>query len=642
VTVDFLEVTTSIMSAARAGDVAVDDDEFEDEDEQVNFQAESFAGLFYKNKQYTRQISDGNASLKEVLAKAEKSRLLCTNAEFLQQFLLINQLSSRIEKVVESQVVLSAKEVRTIDVVLSWSRIHLDNYMSDKKEAMQKGPKALLMERIMDVMRTYNQFEGVELSAAKEISQRETTATVVCVGTPAAQRQGTCKPSEMLQYGITLSQYLDVVAKGSTIRLFGNFTVESLNIKVSGLVLEAGEPDVVVTFTQRNGFVLSAPNVTIKSLNLVNEYVPNEGQEDDLPNCIMCQSSGCIVDRCSIRCQEGRGIVCVNNGRLVVRKSVVDFCFACGIRCVASQVTIDDCVIRNVQHTAVGMIGEKAIVFMRNTQLTTCTDALYLAGNGRLTIQSCIFTKMQRCGIHLAEGSVYQVSAIALNVSHMNSHFIKNHSVSTVTIADCDIHDVMCFAEIIKHGKLEASKCVFHSSSGPHGFHVAEGGHIEMDNSSIEHVAADAIFVQGETAFAKFVRMHISVCGRDALHCSYGAVVEMSDSRIMHAKRFGIAATTKGRAQIVGTVVDSSLHSGIAALTSEDTTPELSESSSSIKQPMHAGLPAGHVVAKKCSVRGKSMQIFNLCDKNKGHYFNHLQVLNSGQYGAFTEGGKIV
>ena len=106
------------MSAARAGDVAVDDDEFEDEDEQVNFQAESFAGLFYKNKQYTRQISDGNASLKEVLAKAEKSRLLCTNAEFLQQFLLINQLSSRIEKVVESQVVLSAKEVRTIDVEL--------------------------------------------------------------------------------------------------------------------------------------------------------------------------------------------------------------------------------------------------------------------------------------------------------------------------------------------------------------------------------------------------------------------------------------------------------------------------------------------------------------------------------------------
>ena len=136
--------------------------------------------------------------------------------------------------------------------------------------------------------------------------------------------------------------------------------------------------------------------------------------------------------------------------------------------------------------------------------------------------------------------------------------------------------------------------------------------------------------------------MHISVCGRDALHCSYGAVVEMSDSRIMHAKRFGIAATTKGRAQIAGTVVDSSLHSGIAALTSEDTTPELSESSSSIKQPMHAGLPAGHVVAKKCSVRANMMQFFTLCDKNKGRYFNHLQVLNSGQYGAFTEGGKIV
>jgi hypothetical protein len=168
----------------------------------------------------------------------------------------------------------------------------------------------------------------------------------------------------------------------------------------------------------------------------------------------------------------------------------------------------------------------------------------------------------------------------------------------------------MCFAEVTKHGMLEASKCVFHSSSGPHGFHVADGGHIEMDNSSIEHVAADAVFVQGETAFAKFVRMHISVCGRDALHCSYGAVIEMSDSRIMHAKRFGIAATTKGRAQIAGTVVDSSLHSGIAALTSEDTTPELSENSSGIKQPMHAGLPAGHVVAKKCSVLRYMISLF--------------------------------
>jgi hypothetical protein len=70
----------------------------------------------------------------------------------------------------------------------------------------------------------------------------------------------------------------------------------------------------------------------------------------------------------------------------------------------------------------------------------------------------------------------------------------------------------------------------------------------------------------------------------------------------MHAKRFGIAATTKGRAQVSGTVIDSSLHSGIAALTSEDTTPELFDSSSAIKQPMHAGLPAGHVIAKKCSV----------------------------------------
>lgn len=581
----------------------VDDDDFEDEEEDVNFQPESFAGLFYKNKQYSRKISDGNASLKEVLSRAEKSRQLCSDAEFLQQFLLINQLSIRISKVIESQVVLSAKEVQTIDVVLSLSRIHVDNHLTEKKDPLQKAPKAMLIARIMDVMRTYNQFDGVELSAAKEISQRETTATVVCVGVPSAQRQGTCKPSEMLQYGVALSQYLDVVAKGSTIKLFGNFTVESLIIKVSGLILEAGEPDVVVTFTQRNGFVLSAPNVTIKSLNLVNEYVPNEGQEDDLPNCVLCQSSGCIVDRCSIRCQEGRGIVCVNDGRLVVRKSVVDFCFACGIRCVASQVTIDDCVIRNVQHTAVGMIGEKAIVYMRNTQLTTCTDALYLAGNGRLTIQNSIFTKMQRCGIHLAEGSVYQVSAIALNVSHLNSHFIKNNSVSTVTIADCDIHDVMCFAEIVKHGKLDASKCVFHSSSGPHGFHIAEGGHIEMDNSSIEHVAADAIFVQGETASAKFVRMHISVCGRDAIHCSYGAVVDVADSRIMHAKRFGITATTKARAHVVGTVVDSSLHSGLAALTSEDTTPELSESVSGTKQPMHGGLPAGHIIAKKCSVR---------------------------------------
>lgn len=581
---------------------AVDDDDFEDEDEGTSFQPDSFAGLFYKNRQYTRKISDGNASLKEVLSKAEKSRQLCSDAEFLQQFLLINQLSTRIDKVLESQVVLSEKEVQTVDVVLSLSRIHIDAHLSEKQDALQKGPKAMLIARIMDVMRTYNQFDGVELSASKEISQRETSATVVCVGIPSAQRQGSCKPSEMLQYGVALSQYLDVVAKGSIIKLFGNFTVESLSIKVPGLILEAGEPDVVVTFTQRNGFVLAAPNVTIKSLNLVNEYVPNEGQEDDLPNCVLCQSSGCIVDRCSIRCQEGRGIVCVNDGRLVVRKSVVDFCFACGIRCVASQVTIDDCVIRNIQHTAVGMIGEKAIVYMRNTQLTTCTDALYLAGNGRLTIQSSIFTKMQRCGIHLAEGSVYQVSAIALNVSHLNSHFIKNQSVSTVTIADCDIHDVMCFAEIVKHGKLEASKCVFHSSSGPHGFHVAEGGRIEMDNSSIEHVAADAIFVQGETASAKFVRMHISVCGRDAVHCCYGAVVDMVDSRIMHSKRFGIAATTKARAQIVGTVVDSSLHSGIAALTSEDTTPESSESNAASRQPMHGGLPAGHVVAKKCSV----------------------------------------
>jgi hypothetical protein len=588
------------MSAG--GNHAVDDDFDDDDEEHVDFQAESFAGLFYKNKQYARKLTDGNASLKEVLSKAEKSRQLCTDSEFLQQYLLINQLSCRITKVVESQVVLSAKEVQTIDVVLSWSRVHIDNYLTGQKDAMQKGPKALLVERIMDVMRTYNQFDGVELSATKEISQRETTATVVCVGIPSAQRQGSCKPSEMLQYGITLNQYLDVVAKGSTIKLFGNFTVETLTIKVSGLILEAGEPDVVVTFTQRNGFVLAVPNITIKSLNLINEYVPNEGQEDDLPNCILCQSSGCIVDRCSIRCQEGRGIVCANDGRLVVRKSVVDFCFACGIRCVASQVTIDDCVIRNVQHTAVGMIGEKAIVYMRNTQLTTCTDAVYLAGNGRLTIQSSIFTKMQRCGIHLSEGSVYQVSAIALNVSHLNSHFIKNCSVSTVTIADCDIHDVMCFAEIVKHGKLDASKCVFHSSSGPHGFHVAEGGHINMDNSSIEHVAADAIFVQGETSSAKFVRMHISVCGRDAVHCSYGSIVDMADSRIMHSKRFGIAATTKARAQIVGTVIDSSLHSGIAALSSEDTTPEHSETSSSIRQPMHGGLPAGHVVAKKCSV----------------------------------------
>ena len=124
-----------------------------------------------------------------------------------------------------------------------------------------------------------------------------------------------------------------------------------------------------------------------------------------------------------------------------------------------------------------------------------------------------------------------------------------------------------------------------------------------MDNSSIEHVAADAIFVQGETASAKFVRMHISVCGRDAIHCSYGAVVDIADSRIMHAKRFGITATTKARAHVVGTVVDSSLHSGLAALTSEDTTPELSESVSGTKQPMHGGLPAGHIVAKKCSVR---------------------------------------
>ena len=123
-----------------------------------------------------------------------------------------------------------------------------------------------------------------------------------------------------------------------------------------------------------------------------------------------------------------------------------------------------------------------------------------------------------------------------------------------------------------------------------------------MDNSSIEHVAADAIFVQGETSSAKFVRMHISVCGRDAVHCSYGSVVDMADSRIMHSKRFGIAATTKARAQIVGTVIDSSLHSGIAALSSEDTTPEHSETNSSIRQPMHGGLPAGHVVAKKCSV----------------------------------------
>jgi hypothetical protein len=590
---------------AAAGNSAVDDDDFDEDEDQVNFQAESFAGLFYKNKQYTRKISEGNALLKEVLSRAEKSRELCTDSEFLQQFLLINQLSSRIVKVIESQVVLSAKEVQTIDVVLSWSRVHIENYMSQKKDAMQKGPKALLIERIKDVMRTYNQFEGVELSATADISQRESTATVVSVGTPSAQRQGSCKPSEMLQFGVTLSQYLDVIAKGSTIKLYGNFTVDSLNIKVSGLILEAGEPDVVITFTQRNGFVLSAPNITIKSLNLVNEYVPNEGQEDDLPNCVLCQSAGCIVDRCSIRCQEGRGIVCVNNGRLVVRKSVVDFCFACGIRCVASQVTIDECVIRNVQHTAVGMIGEKAIVYMRNTQLTTCTDGVYLAGNGRLSIQSSIITKMQRCGIHLAEGSVYQVSAIALNVSHLNSHFLKNNSSSTVIIADCDIHDVLCFAEIVKHGKLDASKCVFHSSSGPHGFNVADGGRIEMDNSSIEHVAADAIFVQGETASAKLVRMHISVCGRDALHCSYGASIDIVDSRIMHAKRFGAVATTKAHAQLVGTVIDSSLHSGIAALASEDTTPELSETSAAIRQPMHGGLPAGHVTAKKCSVSRK-------------------------------------
>jgi hypothetical protein len=497
---------------------------------------------------------------------------------------------------------LSAKEVQTIDVVLSWSKIHIENCLSHNKDAIQKGQKNLLIARIMDVMRTYHQFEGVELSAAKEISQRETTATVVCVGIPATQRQGSCKPSEMLQFGVTLSQYLDVVAKGSTIKLFGNFTVESLDIKVPGLILEAGEPDVVVTFTQRNGFLLSAPNITIKSLNLVNEYVPNEGQEDDLPNCILCQSSGCIVDRCSIRCQEGRGIVCVTDGRLVVRKSVVDFCFACGIRCVASQVTIDDCVIRNVQHTAVGLIGDKAIVYMRNTQLTTCTDAFYLAGNGRLTIQSSLITKMQRCGIQLSEGCVYQVSAIALNVSHLNSAFLKNCSVSTVTITDCDIHDVLCFADIVKHGKLHASKCVFHSSSGPHGFRVAEGGHTEIDNSSIEHVAADAVFVQGETASVKLVRTHISVCGRDAVHCSYGAVADILDSRIMHAKRFGITATTKSRIQLVGTVVDSSLHSGFAALASEDTTPELSETNAAVKQPMHGGLPAGHVIARKCSV----------------------------------------
>jgi hypothetical protein len=583
---------------------AVDDDDFDDdEDEQVNFQAESFAGLFYKNKQYSRKLSEGNALLKEVLSRAEKSRELCTDSEFLQQFLLINQLSSRIFKVVDSQVVLSAKEVQTIDVVLSWSRVHIENYMSQKKDALKKEPKALLIERIKDVMRTYNQFDSVELSSTAGISQREATATVVSVGTPAAQRQGTCKPSEMLQFGVTLSQYLDVVAKGSVIKLYGNFTVDSLDIKVSGLILEAGEPDVVITFTQRNGFVLSAPNITIKSLNLVNEYVPNEGQEDDLPNCVLCQSAGCIVDRCSIRCQEGRGIVCVNNGRLVVRKSVVDFCFACGIRCVASQVTIDECVIRNVQHTAVGMLGEKAIVYMRNTQLTTCTDGLYLAGNGRLSIQSCIITKMQRSGIHLSEGSVYHVSAIALNVSHLNSHFVKNQSSSTVIIADCDIHDVLCFAEIVKHGKLDASKCVFHSSSGPHGFNIAEGGRIEMDNSSIEHVAADAVFVQGETASAKLVRMHISVCGRDALHCSYGASIDVVDSRVNHAKRFGAVATTKARAQIAGTVIDSCLHSGIAALASEDTTPELTETSAAIRQPMHGGLPAGHIIAKKCSVR---------------------------------------
>jgi len=153
------------MSAG--GNHAVDDDFDDDDEEQVDFQAESFAGLFYKNKQYARKITDGNASLKETLSKAEKSRQLCTDSEFLQQYLLINQLSCRIAKVVESQVVLSAKEVQTIDVVLSWSRVHIDNYLTGQKDAMQKGPKALLVERIMDVMRTYNQFDGVELSATK-------------------------------------------------------------------------------------------------------------------------------------------------------------------------------------------------------------------------------------------------------------------------------------------------------------------------------------------------------------------------------------------------------------------------------------------------------------------------------------------